>query len=120
LPSLTGRGFLVQAAVEKKTELDDEVLDLAFRFGLEPDLDKRFEQMSTGTRRKVYLVAAALGNPAAVVADGPSNGLHAGARGVLAELFRAWPRGRWVLFASYDADLVQAWGARVLGVAALR
>src|SRR5690606_1410013 len=89
LPSLTGRGFLVQAAVEKETKLDDEVLDLAFRFGLEPHLDKRFEQMSTGTRRKVYLVAAALGNPAVVVADGPSNGLDAAARAVLADLFKA-------------------------------
>src|SRR3546814_96266 len=51
-PSRTGRGLLEQAASEKNITLDDTVLDLAYRLGLEPHLDKRFEQMSTGTRRK--------------------------------------------------------------------
>src|SRR5690606_25296899 len=53
-PAQTGRGLLQQAALEKNTVLDDAVLDLAYRLGLEPHLDKRFEQMSTGTRRKVF------------------------------------------------------------------
>src|SRR5690606_35493756 len=48
-PSQTGREFLEQTALEKSTILDDAVLDLAYRLGLEPHLDKRFEQMSTGT-----------------------------------------------------------------------
>ncbi|MHA3903250.1 ABC transporter ATP-binding protein [Castellaniella sp. WN] len=118
-PSLTGRGLLEQIAVEKHVVLDEDVLDLACRLGLEPHLDKRFEQMSTGTRRKVFLTAAALGDPAVVVADGPSNGLDAQARAVLAEQFRAWARDRVVLFASHDAELVRACGARVADVAAL-
>ncbi|AHV94208.1 ABC transporter ATP-binding protein [Bordetella holmesii] len=63
-------------------------MDLAMRLGLEPHLEKRFEQMSTGTRRKVFVAAAAIGNPAVVVADGPSQGLDAQARDVLAETFR--------------------------------
>jgi len=119
-PSQTGRGLLEQVASEKRAALDDAVLDLACRLGLEPHLDKRFEQMSTGTRRKVFLTAAALGDPAVVVADGPSNGLDAQARAVLAEQFRTWSRDRVVLFASHDAELVRACGARVAGVAALR
>src|SRR5690606_16505298 len=73
-PMQTGRGLLEKVASEKKAALDDAVLDLAYKLGLEPHLDKRFEQMSTGTRRKVFLTAAALGEPAVVVADGPSNG----------------------------------------------
>ena len=100
--------------------MDDAVLDLAARLGLEPHLDKRFEQMSTGTRRKVYLTAAALGDPAVVIADGPSNGLDTPARRELAELFMAWGRDRVVLFASHDPELVQACGATVMEVAALR
>lgn len=119
-PTQTGRGLLQQIASEKDTALDDAILDLAYRLGLEPHLDKRFEQMSTGTRRKVFLTAAALGEPAVVIADGPSNGLDAPARAVLAELFRAWSKDRVVLFASYDAELVQACGARTINVAALR
>jgi ABC-type multidrug transport system ATPase subunit len=119
-PMQTGREFLVQAALEKNTVLDDAVLDLAYRLGLEPHLDKRFEQMSTGTRRKVYLAAAALGKPAVVIADGPSGGLDKGARIVLAEQFKAWSQDRVVLFASHDAELVEACGAEPMRVAALR
>ena len=119
-PEQTGRGLLEQIASEKNTRLDDEVLELACELGLEPHLDKRFEQMSTGTRRKVFLTAAALGKPAVIVADGPSNGLDAQARAVLAEQFRAWSRDRVVLFASHDAELVRACGARTINVKALR
>jgi len=111
-PSLTGRGWLEQAAAQKNAALDGAVLDLAGRLGLEQHLDKRFEQMSTGTRRKVFLAAAALGDPAVVVADGPSNGLDAQARAALAEQFKAWSRDRVVLFASHDEALVRACGAR--------
>ncbi len=119
-PEQTGRGLLEQAALAKNAPLDDAILDLARRLGLEPHLDKRFEQMSTGTRRKVYLTAAALGDPAVVVADGPSNGLDAQARGVLADVFKTWARDRVVLFASHDPELVQACGATTLDVADLR
>lgn len=119
-PEQTGRGLLLQVAAARHVALDDAVLDLAQRLGLEPHLDKRFEQMSTGTRRKVYLTAAALGDPAVVVADGPSNGLDAQARGVLADVFKTWAQTRVVLFASHDPELVQACGARSVNVADLR
>lgn len=120
LPALTGRGLLEQVAAEKQAPLDEAVLDLADRLGLSPHLDKRFEQMSTGTRRKVYLTAAMLGDPAVIVADGPSNGLDTQARAVLAEQFEQWGRDRVVLFASHDPELVQACGARRIQVATLR
>jgi ABC-type multidrug transport system ATPase subunit len=120
LPAQTGRGLLQQVAAEKNVPLADSVLDLAFRLGLEPHLDKRFEQMSTGTRRKVYLTAAALGDPAVIIADGASNGLDAQARGVLAEQFKTWAQDRVVLFASHDPELVEACGARSVQIAALR
>lgn len=120
LPTQTGRGLLEQVAAEKQVPLDHAVLDLAYRLGLEPHLDKRFEQMSTGTRRKVYLTAAALGAPAVIIADGASNGLDAQARTVLAGQFKAWAQDRVVLFASHDPELVEACGAQVIEVAALR
>ncbi len=119
-PMQTGRGLLEQVAAEKNTMVDRDVLDLAYDLGLEPHLDKRFEQMSTGTRRKVFLTAAALGDPGVVIADGPSNGLDKAARAVLAELFQFWAQDRVVLFASYDVDLVQACDARVVNVASFR
>ena len=118
-PAQTGRGLLQQLAAEKNAALDEAVFDWADRLGLTPHLDKRFEQMSTGTRRKVYLTAAALGTPAVVVADGPGNGLDAPARAALAEQFKAWSRDRVVLFASHDPELVRACGAEVVELASL-
>ncbi|MCX5463027.1 MULTISPECIES: ATP-binding cassette domain-containing protein [Alcaligenes] len=118
-PSQTGRGLLEQVASEKNTRVDEAALDLADRLGLVPHLDKRFEQMSTGTRRKVFLTAAALGNPAVIIADGPSNGLDAQARSALAEQFNIWSQDRVVLFASYDFELVQACDAQTINVADL-
>lgn len=119
-PQQTGRGFLEQAAAAKGVVLDDVVLGVAHDLGLEAHLDKRFEQMSTGTRRKVYIVAAALADPAVVVADGPSAGLDASARGVLAERFKTWGQSRVVLFASHDPVLVQACGAKILNLSDLQ
>lgn len=118
--SQTGRELLEQMALEKHAVLDDGVLDLASRLGLEPHLDKPFEQMSTGTRRKVFLTAAALGDPAVVIADGPSDGLDARARSVLAEQFKIWSTDRVVLFASHDHELVQACAASAINVEGLR
>src|SRR5690606_30948153 len=106
-PAMTGRQLLEQKAREKDASLSAEVLDFAYELGLHEHLDKRFEQMSTGTRRKVFLAAAALGSPAVIVADGPSNGLDTAARAVLAQRFADWARDRVVLFASHDAELVK-------------
>jgi ABC-type multidrug transport system ATPase subunit len=115
-PVQTGRELLERVASEKNVMVDDAALDLARRLGLEPHLDKRFEQMSTGTRRKVFLTAAALGEPAVILADGPSNGLDGQARIALAEQFKLWSQDRVVLFASHDAGLVRACGAKIMKI----
>lgn len=115
-PEMTGRALLERVASEKNVPVDDNVLELASRFELTEHLDKRFEQMSTGMRRKVYLTAAALGNPAVVVADGPSSGLDSASCAVLADVFKTWGRDRVVLFASHDAKLVQECSATLLNI----
>ena len=118
-PGQTGLAFLREAALAKGSEPDGRVLALAGRLGLEAHLDKQFFQMSTGTRRKVYLAAAAIGAPAVVLADGPTDGLDRQARMALADQFVEWSQDRVVLFATHDAAFVQACDARVLEVAAL-
>lgn len=115
-PQLTGRELLQRLAQEKKTRLDDAVLEFAHALGLEPHLDKRFEQMSTGTRRKVYLTAMEIGEPTVIVADGPTNGLDTAARAVLMDYFREIAREKVVLFASYDRALIEGCGAAELTV----
>ena len=116
-PMQTGRGMLQEVAARKNAVLDEAVMDLARRLDLEPHLDKRFEQMSTGMRRKVYLTAAALGDPAVIVADGPDGGLDGRARAVLGEQFNAWAKaGKVVVFSSFDTELLNACNARVFNI----
>jgi len=119
-PQWTGRALLEQVAQDRRTAVGPLTMQLADQLGLTPHLDKRFDQMSTGTRRKVYLTAAALGEPAVVIADGPTNGLDASARVALADVFKTWARDRVVIFASHDPAFVRACGARSVCIEGLR
>jgi ABC-2 type transport system ATP-binding protein len=115
----TGREYLERVASTRNTAVDSRTLDLADRFGLVPHLEKRFEQMSFGTRKKIFLTATSVGKTAVVIADEPGGGLDAAARGVLVELFRTLAGDRTVFFSSYDSALVRACDARMIGLAEL-
>jgi ABC-type multidrug transport system ATPase subunit len=118
-PDRTGREYLQHVAAERNTTVGGETRDLADRFGLTPHLDKRFEQMSFGSRKKFFLTAAALGETKVVIADEPVGGLDASARAVLADLFTTLARTRTVFFTSYDTAFIQACEATSISFADL-
>lgn len=118
-PLQTGREFLDLVAAARHTVVDTRTLELADRFGLAPHLEKRFEQMSFGTRKKLFLTATALGSPAVVIADEPDSGLDAASRAVLIDLFRTLAADRVVIFSSHDPALARACDARVTSFAEL-
>ncbi|NKA93133.1 multidrug ABC transporter ATP-binding protein [Ralstonia solanacearum] len=118
-PFQTGRDFLELVASTKKTTVDSRAIDLAHRFGLAPHLEKRFEQMSLGTRKKIFLTAIALGEPAVIIADEPGDGLDAAARAVLIDLFKTLAQDRVVFFSSHDVGLTRACDAKVMSLADL-
>ncbi|MEK7887770.1 ATP-binding cassette domain-containing protein [Burkholderia contaminans] len=113
-PLQTGRAFLDLVAAGRKTVVDTRTLELADRFGLGPHLEKRFEQMSFGTRKKLFLTATTLGAPAVVIADDPDSGLDAASRAVLIDLFKTLAADCAVFFSTYDPALVRACDARVI------
>ncbi|MFM0353643.1 ABC transporter ATP-binding protein [Paraburkholderia nemoris] len=118
-PEQTGRDYLARVALERKTTVGSHALELAQRFGLEPHLDKRFEQMSFGTRKKFFLTGAVLGETKVVIADEPVGGLDASARGVLVDLFKTLAETRTVFFSSYDTAFTQACEATTVDFADL-
>lgn len=118
-PLQTGREFLDLVASAKGTAVDTATLDLADRFGLTPHLEKRFEQMSLGTRKKFFVTATIIGAPAVVIADEPVNGLDAAGRAVLVELFRTLAADRTVLFASHDLKFARGCEAKMVNFADL-
>ena len=115
----TGREYLELVASDRKTAVDNHTLDLADRFGLTPHLEKRFEQMSFGTRKKICLTASVLGEAKVVIADEPSGGLDAAARAVLVELFKTLAEDRAVFFSSYDLAFTRACNAKSISFADL-
>jgi heme-transporting ATPase len=110
----TGREYLELVASNRKTAVDSHALDLADRFGLTPHLEKRFEQMSFGTRKKICLTAAALGDAKVIIADEPGGGLDAAARAVLVDLFKTLAEDRTVFFSSYDLVFTRACNAKAI------
>lgn len=118
-PDQTGREYLHNVAAARNTTVTSDTLALAERFGLAPHLDKRFEQMSFGTRKKFFLTSAVLGETHVLIADEPVGGLDAAARAVLADLFRDLARTRTVFFSSYDTGFTEACEARSVDFAAL-
>jgi ABC-type multidrug transport system ATPase subunit len=118
-PDQTGREYLQRVAALRKTTVDSRTLELARRFGLDPHLDKRFEQMSFGTRKKIFLTGAVVGETNVVIADEPVGGLDASARGVLVDLFKTLAQTRTVFFSSYDSAFTQACEAKTISFADL-
>jgi heme-transporting ATPase len=116
-PVETGRVFLEQLAAKHRTTLDVQTMAVADGFGLTPHLDKRFEQMSFGTRKKFFFTAASIGKFSVVIADEPTSGLDGPSRAVLSDLFKTLAKDRLVLFTSYDEKLVSSSGAKVISFA---
>jgi len=119
-PVDTGRVFLEKTAASQQVALDADTMALADAFGLTPHLDKRFEQMSFGTRKKFFFTATAIGKFSVVIADEPTSGLDGPSRKVLAELFKTLAKDRLVLFTSYDETLVRASEAKVISLADMK
>lgn len=115
----TGRQWLETQARKHNTRIEPGILAFASQLGLDAHLDKPFEQMSTGTRRKVLWAAADIGQPAVMIADGPSNGVDTPGRQALAAQLKTWAHTRVILLASHDHALLDACGAHRLRVATL-
>ncbi|MBU4609578.1 ATP-binding cassette domain-containing protein [Achromobacter sp. GG226] len=113
-PAQSGRAFLAGVAASRQVALGADTMALADAFGLTPHLDKRFDQMSFGTRKKTFFTATALGQVRVILADEPTSGLDGPSRRVLADFFRHKGTSSLVLFTSYDADFVQTTAARLI------
>ena len=114
---LTARECLVvQAAAKQLIEIDAEVLDLADALRLTPWLDDAVALMSYGTRQKLGVLLALLGEPALIVLDETFNGLDpASALFLKRHLRERVDAGRCgVLLATHALDIAEHWADRVV------
>lgn len=85
-------------------------------FGLEQHVQKRFEAMSLGTRKKFMLVAGLASEAKVVLMDEPTNGIDAAAKAHLLEVFRRESNRRLFLFSTHDGEAVARSGAQVFSL----
>jgi ABC-2 type transport system ATP-binding protein len=112
---LTGRQCLDVYAMTKSLEqLDSDVMALADRLKFVPFLDRFVDSYSLGTRQKLCVLLALLGNPELIVLDEAFNGLDPASALVLKRhLQERLAAGRCgVLLATHSLDIVEHYADR--------
>jgi len=112
---LTGRQCMeIHAAAKGLAAIDGDVLELAEEFRLTPMLDRFVGSYSLGTKQKLAVLLALLGEPALVVLDEAFNGLDPASALVLKRHLRARvSAGRCaVLLATHALDVVERYSDR--------
>jgi len=114
---LTGRQCLeVYAAAKSLTTIDADVLELAEAFAFTGMLDRFVASYSLGTKQKLAVLLALLGEPALVVLDEAFNGLDPASALVLKRHLRVRvSAGRCgVLLATHALDVVERYSDRAV------
>ncbi len=112
---LTGRQCLqVYAAAKEVETLDPELMRLAESFGFISMLDRFVDTYSTGTRQKLSVLLALVGQPRLIVLDEAFNGLDPGSSLALKRELRARVKTRRasVLLATHGLDVVERYADR--------
>lgn len=112
---LTGRQCLeVYAAARELSDFGADIMDLAGQFRLTPLLDQFVDTYSLGTRQKLSVLLALMGQPALVVLDEAFNGLDPRSALILKRYLqeRVKARGCAVLLATHALDIVLHYATR--------
>jgi ABC-2 type transport system ATP-binding protein len=112
---LTGRQCLeVYAAAKELASVDSEVLALCERLQFVPYLDRYVSTYSLGTRQKLCILLALLGNPSLIVLDESFNGLDPASAIVVKKALRRrlQERACAVLLATHSLDIVEHYADR--------
>lgn len=114
---LTGRQCLVvHSAAKQLPGVEDELLELAGALGLNALLEDPVTIYSYGTRQKIGVLLALIGDPALVVLDEAFNGLDAASAIVLKRHLRARVDAQrcGIVFATHALDIVERWTDRAM------
>lgn len=83
-------------------------------FGLMLHLDKRYDALSLGTRRKMLIASAFVGTADVLLMDEPANGLDAASRAYFVDLLADTARSTCVLLSTHDSEFLSALDATVI------
>jgi ABC-2 type transport system ATP-binding protein len=114
-PLLTARQCLeVHAAAKDLAAIDGDVLALAEDLKFTPYLEAFVDTLSLGTRQKLSILLALVGNPALIVLDEAFNGLDPASALVVKRHLRErlQQRGAALLLATHSLDIVEHYADR--------
>ncbi len=109
---MTGRDLMALCAWARKAPTAPD--SLIEGFGLRPHLDKRYDALSLGTRRKMLIASAFIGNAAVLLMDEPANGLDADSRNFFGALIAEKARSACVLISTHDSAFLETLGAMII------
>jgi len=111
-PFMTGRDLMALCAWARGApEIAPSLIE---GFGLTPHLDKRYDALSLGTRRKMLIASAFIGEAAVLLMDEPANGLDASSRAFFSALLIERSRSACVLLSTHDGAFLEAQGATII------
>jgi ABC-type multidrug transport system ATPase subunit len=79
-----------------------ELMTRAEKFGLFPWMDCAADQLSTGNRRKLWIIMTTAGTPRVVVLDEPFDGLDSATVDILIGEIKAWSDDRMVILVAHQ------------------
>lgn len=109
-PLLTGRQCLeVYAAAKELASIDEDLLSLAGELAFLPYLEDFVDTMSLGTRQKLAILLALVGDPELIVLDEAFNGLDPASAVVVKRHLRQrlQQRGAALILATHALDIVE-------------
>lgn len=113
-PFLKGSEFLKMVSSMRHINDKKSIDSLVQLFGLAPHYEKKFKEMSLGTQRKFFLVAAFIANPKVLIMDEPTNGLDQNTMDNLVDLIKHKNAPQLVLFSTHDQTFIQRLSAAKL------
>jgi len=116
---LTGQHFFEFIRSIRKIKSSDRFFGILKGFGIESQLNVRFDAMSLGTQKKFILSAAFIPESRVYIVDEPTNGLDKSSRSFLIKLVQKYKQRSVFLFSTHDNEFVQETGATVLQLESL-
>ncbi|NVN05490.1 ABC transporter ATP-binding protein [Asaia spathodeae] len=111
-PFMTGHDLMALCAWARKAP--DIAPPIIEGFGLAPHLDKRYDALSLGTRRKMLIASAFIGEPSLLLMDEPANGLDAQSHAFFGALLAEKSRTACVLLSTHDGAFLETMGATII------
>ncbi|TGO49071.1 hypothetical protein BOTNAR_0445g00010 [Botryotinia narcissicola] len=101
------------ASIKGLRDVKGNVNGVMRAFGIETFADRLITKLSGGTRRKVMVAIAILGNPRLLLLDEPSTGQDAGAKRVLWKILRSLSNDRAILITTHSMEETEALATKV-------